>query len=111
MEKRKSKRGNFEIEDLGDVELSPEQHEKAERMIKAADAELNATRVNFRWHKEPLTLIKKVAEAMGVPYQTYMKQVLYRQAMEDFSRIQNNRMPPTTYTSPAASQTRVRETE
>lgn len=91
MEKRKSKRGNFEIENLGDFELQPDQHEKVERMIEAADVELDATRVNFRWQREPLSLVKRVAEAMGVPYQTYMKQVLYRQAMEDFNKIQSSR--------------------
>ena len=111
MEKRKSKRGNFEIEDLGDFELPAEQHEKAQRMIDAADSELNATRVNFRWHREPLALIKKVAAAMGVPYQTYIKQVLYRQAMEDFSKIESNRILPTNYPAPAPSQARVKETD
>ncbi|MBP9094092.1 hypothetical protein KBI23_23950 [bacterium] len=111
MANRKSKRGNFEIEDLGDIELPAEQHEKAQQMIEAADADLNATRVNFRWRREPLALIKKVAEAMGVPYQTYIKQVLYRQAMEDFSKIQSNRMPSTKYPAPNPTKTGVRETD
>ncbi len=88
MNKRKSKRGNFEIEDLGDVELPSDLEEKIELMTKTADAELEATRVNFRWQIEPLNVVKTVAEAMGVPYQTYIKQVLYKQALEDLSKIQ-----------------------
>lgn len=88
MSKRKSTRGNYDIEDLGDVELSSELHHKVEEMTAAADLELAETRVNFRWQKEPLSIIKRVAHAMGVPYQTYMKQVLYRQALEDLNKIQ-----------------------
>ena len=71
-------------------------------MTEAADAELDATRVNFRWQREPLSLIKAVAAAMGIPYQTYIKQVLYRQAMEDFGKIRNNRaaVPPSVPAAP-----------
>lgn len=90
---RKSKRGGYEIEELGDVELPADLDQKVEMMTKAADAELDATRVNFRWQREPLSLVKQVAEAMGVPYQTYMKQVLYRQALEDLSKIESSRKP------------------
>jgi hypothetical protein len=80
-------------------------------MTEAADTELDATRVNFRWHREPLALIKTVAEAMGVPYQTYIKQVLYRQAMEDFSKIQSNKLAPTKYAAQPPSQAGVREAD
>lgn len=95
MEKRKSKRDNLEIEDLGDFALPAEQHMKVQEMTAAADAELEDTRVNFRWQKEPLSVIKRVANAMGVPYQTYMKQVLYRQALEDLSKIQATKLSAT----------------
>ncbi len=94
MNKRKSKRGDFEIEDLGDIELSPELEEKIERMTEASDRELDNTRVNFRWQREPLRLVQEVAAAMGVPYQTYMKQVLFKQALEDLSKIQNSKIKP-----------------
>jgi len=97
MDKGKSKRGNYELEDLGDIELPPELDRKIQRLTEAADAELDATRVNFRWQHEPLRLVKAVAEAMGIPYQTYIKQVLYRQALEDLAKIriasQNLAMP------------------
>jgi len=91
MAKRKSKRGSFEIEELDDIELSPELDQNIQRVTKAAEEELDATRVNFRWQREPLNLIKEVAGAMGIPYQTYIKQVLYRQALDDYSKIKHNR--------------------
>lgn len=87
MGKRKSKRGNYHIEDLGDFELSPEVDAKVQKLTQQADEELDATRVNFRWQREPLNLIKTVAGAMGIPYQTYMKQVLFKQALEDMIKI------------------------
>ncbi len=88
MENRKSKRGNFEIEDLGHFDMPEDLDAKVQKMTAEADAELDATRVNFRWQKTPLNLIKAVAAAMGIPYQTYMKQVLYRQALKDLEHIQ-----------------------
>lgn len=88
MNKRKSTRANYEIEDLGDLELPADLHDKVVDMTATADLEIAETRVNFRWQKEPLSLIKRVAHAMGVPYQTYIKQVLYRQALEDLNKIQ-----------------------
>jgi len=91
MNKRKSKRGNYEIEDLGAIELSSKLDKKIKRMTIDAEAEIDATRVNFRWEQDPLNLIKAVADAMGIPYQTYMKQVLYKQALDDFAKIQANR--------------------
>ncbi|MBA4075223.1 MAG: hypothetical protein C0508_09285 [Cyanobacteria bacterium PR.023] len=93
MTKRKSKRGNFEIEDLGDVELSPELDKQVKEMTAEADEQVDSTRVNFRWQKEPLNLVKRVSEAMGIPYQTYIKHVVYNQAMEDLNKIKNSTTP------------------
>ena len=76
-------RGGFEIEDLGDTELSPEQDAEIQKRIDQAEAELSATSVNFRWHREQLAVVKKVAEMMGVSYQTYIKMVVYKQAQVD----------------------------
>lgn len=89
MQKRKSRRGNFVIEELEDISLSEEIDAKVSKLTALADSEIEQTRVNFRWQKEPLNLIKKVAESMGVPYQTYIKQVLYRQALNDIQLIQS----------------------
>ncbi|MBK7841035.1 MAG: hypothetical protein IPP57_25750 [Candidatus Obscuribacter sp.] len=89
MQKRKSRRGNFVIEELEDISLSDEIDAKVSKLTALADSEIEQTRVNFRWQKEPLNLIKKVAESIGVPYQTYIKQVLYRQALNDIQLIQS----------------------
>ncbi|HEY9712499.1 MAG TPA: hypothetical protein V6C72_03455 [Chroococcales cyanobacterium] len=93
MSKRKSKRGAYEIEDMGDVALPSALDAKIQSMIAAADTEIDATRVNFRWQREPLSLIKEVALAMGIPYQTYIKQVLYKQALDDMAKILSTQGP------------------
>jgi predicted DNA binding CopG/RHH family protein len=94
MVSRKSNRGNYDIEDLGDIELPPDVDAKVKDLTQAADDELEATRVNFRWQREPLRLVKSVAAAMGIPYQTYIKQVLYRQALDDLAKIQVAHVAP-----------------
>jgi predicted DNA binding CopG/RHH family protein len=71
----------IEIEDLGDFELDPEIDAKVDRMTEEADAEIEATRVNFRWGKEQLDVVKRAARSMGVPYQTLIKFVVYKQAL------------------------------
>lgn len=86
---RKSKRGDFEIEELGDFELPADLHDKISKITLDAEADIDSTRVNFRWQKAPLNLIKSVAKEMGIPYQTYIKQVLYRQALSDLDRIRS----------------------
>jgi predicted DNA binding CopG/RHH family protein len=88
MVSRKSKRGDYELEELDNVELSPEIDAQISQITASAEAEIAATRVNFRWEKQPLDLVKKVAETMGIPYQTYMKQAIYRQAIEDLSKME-----------------------
>jgi predicted DNA binding CopG/RHH family protein len=75
-----------DFEDLGDIELDEESHERAAGAIEQAEreiAELQAVRVNFRWGRPQLALIKRAAALHGVPYQTYLKQVTMRQALTD----------------------------
>jgi len=80
-------RGKFRKENtknLGDIVLDEKTAAIAERKIAEAEAQLSKeVRVNFRWGADQLKLVQSVAEAMGVPYQTYIKQVLYRQALCD----------------------------
>lgn len=66
---------------LGKIELPTEVREKAERMIEDADAEIEATRVTFRWGKEQLETVKLAAETIGVPYQTFLKVAVYEHAL------------------------------
>ncbi len=75
------KRRNYR--ELRDVELPPELDARVRAMTKAADEEIDAARVNFRWGRKQVDLVKRVAQLMGVPYQTYIKQVVYKQALAD----------------------------
>lgn len=70
-----------DYEDLGDIEFSPEEGRRISRMIDEAEQELEAMRVSFRWNKESLGVVKRAAQLIGVPYQTFMKQVVYEHAM------------------------------
>lgn len=51
--------------------------------IAAADEALSARKanVNFRWEASPLEVVRQAAQLAGVPYQTWMKQVLYKEAI------------------------------
>ncbi|MGH2366295.1 MAG: hypothetical protein ACRDHX_16810 [Chloroflexota bacterium] len=52
-----------------------------------ADQELEQTNVNFRWGREQVEVVKRAAAIIGVPYQTYLKQVVYKHAIEDIERL------------------------
>lgn len=74
-------------EDMGDIELDPDTAAMADRKIREAESGLGQeVRVTFRWNKRCLDLVKQAAEARGIPYQTYMKQVVYSHALEDLSK-------------------------
>lgn len=76
-----SKRRNYE--DLPDEELPPEVDAKARALIEQAERDIEETRVNFRWGKAQVDTVKRAAALAGVPYQTYIKQVAFRQAVAD----------------------------
>src|ERR1700722_5644628 len=88
--KKRLGRGGIEIEDMGDIKISPEDNAAIQKRIDNAEADLSATSVNFRWHKEQLGVVKKVAEMMGVSYQTYIKMVVYKQALADLHMMTGN---------------------
>ncbi|MBX9878797.1 MAG: hypothetical protein K2Y22_10105 [Candidatus Obscuribacterales bacterium] len=67
----------------GEFKMDSATSSKVEKMISQASGEDEETRVNFRWGKEQLALVKRAANLMGVPYQTYLKQVVYRQCLID----------------------------
>jgi predicted DNA binding CopG/RHH family protein len=93
--KKRIGRGGIEIEDLGDVKLSREQDSQIRKRIQRAEEELTATNVNFRWHKEQLEVVRKVAEMMGISYQTYIKMVVYKQALVDLQAMTGQSFPIT----------------
>lgn len=76
-----AKRRNYE--ELPDEELPPEQDAKARAAIAQAEQDIEATRVDFRWGKSQVDTVKRAAALIGIPYQTYIKQVVFRQALAD----------------------------
>ncbi|HEY9868240.1 MAG TPA: hypothetical protein V6D08_03675 [Candidatus Obscuribacterales bacterium] len=79
---------DIELEDLGEIELGPETDAKVRRMIEEADKEVEETRVSFRWGKEQLAIVQRAAEAMGVPYQTFIKMCVYQRALDVLKDVQ-----------------------
>jgi predicted DNA binding CopG/RHH family protein len=83
--------------DEGEFKMTQEEEARAEAAIAQADSERppahgsiaatetedNIARVSFRWENKQVDMVKRAAELAGVPYQTYVKLVLYRQAAAD----------------------------
>lgn len=78
----------IEYEIIGDIELPDEEAALINAQITQAEKDISNTRINFRWGSKQLSVIKKVASKMGVPYQTYIKQALLRQAMQDLAQFE-----------------------
>ncbi len=71
------------------VEEDPEVSEMVTRMEAEADREVAAGSVTLRWGREQIAVVKRAAALMGVPYQTYLKQVVFRQALADIERAES----------------------
>lgn len=76
---------NYQI--LGPAELPTKESARAERMIEQAEDDYKDVNVNFRWTKDKVDIVKQAADALGIPYQTYLKQVILRQALEDIKAV------------------------
>jgi hypothetical protein len=76
------------------VEESPEVSEMVNRLEAEADREIAAGTVTLRWGKEQIAVVKRAAALIGVPYQTYMKQVVFKQALADIERAEAVLGPP-----------------
>jgi predicted DNA binding CopG/RHH family protein len=72
-----------DYEELPDEDLAPETDARLRALIGQAERDIEETRVNFRWGKVQVDIVKRAAALVGVPYQTYMKQVVFRQAVAD----------------------------
>ena len=90
---------DYELEDLGDqsfeeMGFTPDRARELDaevaRQTALADSEIPAVevRVNFRWGRPQLGVIKRAADLIGVPYQTYLKQIAMERALADISRYQ-----------------------
>jgi predicted DNA binding CopG/RHH family protein len=82
-----SKRRNYE--ELPDISFPADVQTRIEEAVAQADHDLadgaarSEVRVNFRWGQEQLDLVRQAAALADVPYQTYLKQAVYRQAVAD----------------------------
>ena len=72
----------------GTSALPPHIDKMVRRKIADAEAQLNQeVRINFRWGKDQLRAVQHVASLMGVPYQIYLKEALFRQVVEDLNKM------------------------
>lgn len=77
-----------QIEVGEDIDLPDDLDALVERQIAIAEEEIKQSRMQIRWGQSQVEVIKQAAKLMDIPYQTYAKQVLFRQALEDIERIQ-----------------------
>ena len=75
-----------DLVELSDAELSDEDAAVFEGKIQQADREIDEARVNFRWGTEQVDVVKKAAALAGVPYQTWMKTVLFERAIANINQ-------------------------
>ena len=62
--------------------------ELVSRLEAEADRELATGSVTLRWGKGQIAVVKRAAAILGVPYQTYLKQVVFRQALADIEHAE-----------------------
>lgn len=70
------------------VEEDAEVSELVSRLEQEADREIAAGAITLRWGKEQIAVVKRAAAILGVPYQTYLKQVVFRQALADIEQAE-----------------------
>ena len=72
------------IEELDDEELPEDVHQMAAKKIQEADSEIE----QIRWGIKQVEVVKRAAKLMGIPYQTYIKQALFHQALHDIEQAE-----------------------
>ena len=70
------------------VEEDPEVSDLVSRLEAEADDEVATGSITLRWGKGQIAVVKRAAAILGVPYQTYLKQVVFRQAMDDIAHAE-----------------------
>ena len=70
------------------VEEDADVAEMVTRLEEEADREIAAGTVTLRWGKDQIAVVKRAAATMGVPYQTYLKQVVFKQALADIEHAE-----------------------
>ena len=67
----------------------PEVSDLVTRLEAEADRNVASGSVTFRWGSAQIAVVKRAAALMGVPYQTYLKQVVFKQALADIERTES----------------------
>ncbi|HEU0169052.1 MAG TPA: hypothetical protein VFS62_14840 [Chloroflexota bacterium] len=70
------------------VEEDADVSELVARLEEEADREIAAGTVTLRWGREQIAVVKRAAAIMGIPYQTYLKQVVFKQALADIEHAE-----------------------
>ncbi len=70
------------------VEEDADVSELVSRLEAEADRELATRSVTLRWGRGQIAVVKRAAAILGVPYQTYLKQVVFRQAVADIEHAE-----------------------
>ncbi len=70
------------------VEEDADISEVVSRLEAEADRELATRSVTLRWGRGQIAVVKRAAAILGVPYQTYLKQVVFRQAVADIEHAE-----------------------
>lgn len=80
----------LQIENLGTAELSPELDMIIDQKIQEAEEDIEKekkeARLQIRWRQGQMNLVKEAANLVGIPFETYAKHVLYRQAIKDIEK-------------------------
>lgn len=63
--------------------------ELVSRLEAEADRELAPGSITLRWGKGQIAVVKRAAAILGIPYQTYLKQVVFRQALADIEQAES----------------------
>ena len=74
-------------EELDDEELSEEQTELIEKMTQQADNDIEEMQISFKLANQQLSIIKRAAGLLGIPYQTYIKESAVRQSVADIETL------------------------
>ncbi|HVC32588.1 MAG TPA: hypothetical protein VNL16_03655 [Chloroflexota bacterium] len=70
------------------VEISEEEDARITGMIEQTERDVEAHRVTLRWERPQIEVIKRAAALYGLPYQSYLKQAAFRQALADLKTAQ-----------------------
>jgi predicted DNA binding CopG/RHH family protein len=87
MAKRKSKSNTMKSAANQAAEVT-EVGDQDNQLEAEADRDLTGGSVTLRWGRDQIAVVKRAAALVGVPYQTYLKQVVFKQAIADIEHVE-----------------------